>query len=259
MRVPCVRLLTIVLAFAAPRGLAAAAAEPSTAELFTRSELVFEGTVSKIRYGLSRIEKKGDRRVPLTFVTFTVGRVLAGAPSARTVTLRFLGGPLENGKVLVASELPAFDVGDRDLLFVAGNGFKACPLVGCAGGRIRLVRGYAYTDDGAALALAGTELRRGRVHDLQEVDTHTIAGHVFRARRGGATLDAGAPAPVQTKDAPSLDEKKLLDWAAQRTLALRDAKRPARKVAEPTEDVVVRISPVAPPGALSHPRREVTP
>jgi hypothetical protein len=257
MRGRCLQLLTAVVFWMS--GGSAAAGELATADLFSEAEMVFDGTVSKITYGMSRAANKGERPVPLTFVTFTVQRVFAG-PDARTVKLRLVGGPLQDGKIMVASELPAFDVGDRDVVFVRGNGIRACPLVGCARGRIRLVRGHAYDEDGSELRLEAGELRRGRVLDLEEVRTHTIAGHTFRSVAPPPKLDVEKASPPVSKAAPPLREERLLEWVAQRAAASRDSKaRTAREVADPREDVAMGITPTPPPPPHAPSRRSVTP
>ena len=59
--------------------------------------------------------------------------------------------------------MPDFAEGNRDLLFVQGNGESACPLARGAEGRLRIVDGAVYTDDGRALELQEGE-QIGRAH-----------------------------------------------------------------------------------------------
>lgn len=76
--------------------------------------------------------------VPHTFVTFRVDAPVKGAVPGEQVTLRFVGGPADDGvRRLHVSHIPEFEVGERDLLFVRDdNGRNACPLVDCGGGQL---------------------------------------------------------------------------------------------------------------------------
>jgi hypothetical protein len=93
------------------------------------AQLVFEGEVVDVRYRPSTASAGDPLRIPHTFVTDRVDRVYKGsladdgrAGSVDTLTLRFIGGEGTDDEYLMASGLPLFDIGDRDVLMVAGNG-----------------------------------------------------------------------------------------------------------------------------------------
>ena len=111
-----------------------------------RAEAAFIGEVTAIDYQLSEPDEDG-RQLPFTVVTWTIEDGIKGVASGTDYAVRFLGGPLPDGKVLSVSEIPEFELGSRDLLFVAGNGKLGCPLVDCARGRIQLLN-PGDTEDG---------------------------------------------------------------------------------------------------------------
>lgn len=98
------------------------------------AELIAVGTVSAVEQTWD-----AERATPFTHVTFSDVEVLKGAlPDAR-LTLRLTGGPAPNGLVLAISGMPRFEVGQVAVLFSAGNGVHACPLVGWWQGLYRVV------------------------------------------------------------------------------------------------------------------------
>lgn len=99
-------------------------------ELVARAEQIVAGTVTDIK---QEIDAAG---APATLVTFSDLIVLKG-DVGNTLTLRFYGG--ETGGVVVhIPDMPTFTVGDRAVLFVAGNGRDVCPLVGVWQGRFHV-------------------------------------------------------------------------------------------------------------------------
>lgn len=142
------------------------------------AELVFHGEVVKLDYRTLTVPDVEVGKVPHTYVTYRVVEGIKGGRPGELVTLRFLGGPTDDGSlILKASEVPSFDLGDNDIVLVAGNGTGPCPLVDCAEGRFRIVDGFVYTDDGGELRLTPAgEIRRGASHALPEVTTQTIRG-----------------------------------------------------------------------------------
>lgn len=103
-------------------------------DLATRADAVFAGEVVAIEYQVSEPDEDG-RRLPFTYVTWYVEEGIKGVESGQAFTARFLGGPMDD-RSLVVTEYPHFQMGDRDLLFVANNGEVGCPLVAGAHGRI---------------------------------------------------------------------------------------------------------------------------
>ncbi len=159
----------VALALMASSGAAMSQAKPANASQLeyqtAQSELVFKGTITGIRY------RNSNEGIQHTFVTYRVDDVLKGAYGAKTVTLRFIGGVEKKGTVvrtLIASNAPAFGVGQQDLLMMKGNGESTCPLVQCAQGRYRFDQGRVKTevgnviakqDNGAAVVLSGANAR----------------------------------------------------------------------------------------------------
>jgi len=95
-------------------------------ELVARAEQIVVGTVTEMR------EQPDDAGTPMTYVTFADLTVLKGT-AGDTLTLRFYGGAAAR-----VPDMPTFNVGERAVLFVAGNGRDVCPLVGVWQGRFRV-------------------------------------------------------------------------------------------------------------------------
>jgi hypothetical protein len=117
-------------------------AEEMTLDAVLRdADFIFEGIVQRIEYRHSD-PVGSEPGLPYTFVSYRVEKVIKGAYSAPELTLRFLGGPVDNsGQVLLPPQYPRFDPGDHDILFVTGNTYFDCPLVGCRHGRLRFIDG----------------------------------------------------------------------------------------------------------------------
>jgi hypothetical protein len=128
-------------------------------ELVARAEQIVVGTVSDIK------QETDAAGAPATLVTFSDLTVLKG-DVGDTLTLRFYGG--ESGGVVVhIPDMPTFDVGERAVLFVAGNGRDVCPLVGVWQGRFRVQfdsqqqTDVVQTSDHApVVAIAGRRIQR---------------------------------------------------------------------------------------------------
>ncbi len=132
-------------------------ADPSSVgdlkKLTSAASLVFHGKVKSVTYRNATLQ--GGGVMPYSFVTFTVGEKLKGE-AAPEITLRFMGGTNGRGGFTMISGVPAFSVGDEDLLFVAGNGEQGCPLVQCEFGRYRVLDGAVYEAHGAAVKIAAS-------------------------------------------------------------------------------------------------------
>ncbi len=156
-------------------------------DMAARSELVFAGRVEKIEYLLSEPTPPEGVRVPHTFVTYRVERLFLGQAPGGPVTLRFMGGwDSRKMRYMASSITPQFDVGDLDILFVAGNTKSICPLVGRADGRLRIVRGRVYSEMGLAV-LPGQDglLRTGEMVRLEEVSATSVNGRIFQTQTTG--------------------------------------------------------------------------
>ncbi|WP_144393498.1 hypothetical protein [Pleionea sediminis] len=118
--------------------------------LMTKSDLIFKGTIVDVTY------KDSTEGLPHTFVTYKVDRLLAGQSKTNEITLRFIGGKQQIGKVkryLHVSDVPTFEKGESDVLFVRKNNTSICPLVNCSNGRFRDVNGLVTNEDGQPLLL----------------------------------------------------------------------------------------------------------
>lgn len=107
--------------------------EKSFSALVQEAEVIAVGTVSAIA-----TEWDEDREAPFTLVTFSDVDILKGE-AATALTLRFLGGPTPDGSILRIAGVPQFTIGERNVLFVAGNDHYAVPLIGIWQGVYRVV------------------------------------------------------------------------------------------------------------------------
>ncbi len=128
-------------------------------QLVARAEQIVVGTVTAVGTQLD------DSGVPWTLVTLSDLTVLKGAAGPNLV-LRFYGGAAGD-VVLHVPDMPRFTIGERDLLFVAGNGKTVCPLVGVSQGRFHVRwdpdRGGEVIEDdqgNAVVGVANGELTR---------------------------------------------------------------------------------------------------
>lgn len=150
------------------------------------------------------------RPVPFTFVTWQVERSWKGLDAGDRFTARFMGGRSSEGDVLTGSEQPLFLLGDRDVVFVDSQLDGACPLVGCAAGRYRLVDGRVYGNDGETLNVSDTgELRRVGARDLAELHVFDLGGELLETPQTG---DAAV-------GADSDDDGTFFRWLDQRLRA----------------------------------------
>ena len=106
--------------------------EMGFSDLVHQAEVIAVGTVSEVREQWDE-----TRKAPLTQVTFSDLTVLKGNPGA-TMTLEFLGGHTPKGLVLTIAGVPQFKVGEKTVVFGAGNHRDFCPLVGVWQGLLRV-------------------------------------------------------------------------------------------------------------------------
>jgi hypothetical protein len=125
-------------------------------ELVARADAIVVGTVRRIEQGAD------PSGAPATFVTFSDLTVLKGEVG-ESLTLRFFGGA-EGDVVTFIPDMPTFTVGERDAVFVAGNGRDVCPLVGIWQGRFRVrfdaERGTDIVEDSNRTPVVGRIGRR---------------------------------------------------------------------------------------------------
>ena len=106
----------------------------SFADLVQNAETIVVGTVSTIH-----TEWDAASDTPYTLITVTDLDVRKGNPNRMTLTLQFVGGPTPDGTTLQIIGVPEFQLGDRVVLFIAGNTDQAIPLVGIWQGVYRVV------------------------------------------------------------------------------------------------------------------------
>jgi hypothetical protein len=107
---------------------------PSFDDLVSKASLIFVGEVVDQE---SRWETIGEHRSIVTVVTFDVASVLKGTVGLRT-QLTFQGGQIGDLKLDV-SDMPKFQTGERDVLFVSPEQRAVSPLVGFSYGRFQVV------------------------------------------------------------------------------------------------------------------------
>lgn len=140
------------------------------------ADFIFVGRVAKVDYQMSAPTGPGGARIPHTFVTYQIEKVLKGKVASDQVTLRFLGGRGEKARFLEPANFPLFDIGDSDLLLVKRNGQRTCPLVYCGDSRFRLIRNRVFTELGKEILLqGGSRIATGKRHALTEVTTHKVS------------------------------------------------------------------------------------
>ena len=188
------------------------------ARLSAAANLIFRGKVTDVEYRNSRGGPNGARGLPYTFVTYAISSVLEGPSPGGSITLRFVGGADGSGGFVEAEGVPLFQVGDEDILFVAGNGAIGCPLVMCEFGRFRVLDGVVYEAHGAPIV--------------------SVEGGRMRA-------EGEAPGAFQTFSFPAPGFDELLtrpDFPeAVRRSGMTTAQARARYEAEAPETVEVRI------------------
>ena len=99
-------------------------------DLTAKAELIFIGTVIDIR-------SEKDIHTIYTHVTFADLRVLKGSDPGATIEVRLSGGTVAGESVHVFG-MPEFVVGEKNLIFLAGNTQFICPIVGWGQGRFKV-------------------------------------------------------------------------------------------------------------------------
>ncbi len=130
------RLFSLLLAFTA-LARAMTVEPPTFPDLVAGADAVYRGHVTAVQ--ARRVARPdGGGAMIKTFVTFAIDHAIKGAAQTEIV-LEFLGGRVGDD-ILEVSGVPQFSVGDREILFVQGNGRQFCPLVAVMHGRYRIVR-----------------------------------------------------------------------------------------------------------------------
>lgn len=200
-----VPLITILFGMGpAPFVSAHDAPRKDVGKLTEEAELIFEGVVTKIDYGMStKGDNPEDGPLPHTFVTYQINDAPKGrSAEGNTITLRFLGGPTPDGRFLVVSINPTFEVGERDLLFVRRNGESQCPLVGCGMGRLRIINNRVHTNDGVEmLAEPDGKISFGRKLKTPQTMSKRLGPAVFSLKKAPLAPEDGEKGKAQYRQA----------------------------------------------------------
>jgi len=102
-------------------------------DLVHQADVIAVGTVTGI-------QERWDvaRQAPFTLVTFSNLTVVKGEADDQNLTLEFLGGDTPDGMRLAVDGVPQFTVGEKTVVFSAGNYRDFCPLVGVWQGLLRV-------------------------------------------------------------------------------------------------------------------------
>jgi hypothetical protein len=128
------------------------AAVTDLASTINQTAAVVEGSVADIQYDYT--EEDG----PWTTVMLSNVRAHLGE-SAPFVEIRQFGGPLPNGKTLVAAELPVFERGKRYVVFLRNTAWNVSPVVGDLSFRVDVAGGaeVLLNSDGLPVTAIGAE------------------------------------------------------------------------------------------------------
>ncbi len=139
--------------------------------LFTTADLVFRGAVEDIQYATSEPTGPYNTEVPYTFVTYRITRLFKGDLDTSSITLRFVGGTrFSDGVTLKVSHVPTFDIYNEDILFVTKNNVVNSPLAHWQLGRLRIIDGYLYDNEGREIQMSSRgEIQFGKPHHFEEV------------------------------------------------------------------------------------------
>lgn len=169
---------------------------PTFPELVAEAETIVRGSVTDVR--TEEFDSPQGRGIR-TLVTVRVERTLKGAPGP-TLTLSVLGGTVGRRTLGIAG-MPQFQVGDRQIVFVADNGRVFCPLIGIGHGRYHVRtdaatgREYVARDNGVPL-------------DSTEEVVVPLAGTPALARMKNPAT-ALAPADFEARISATLAEQAL--------------------------------------------------
>ena len=127
-----VLLLTALCTWSHPAH-ATSVTEFTFTDLVAQADVIAVGTVTNISE-----QWDAEKKAPLTLVTFSNLTAVKGSPGS-SFTLEFLGGTMPNGLVMMIPGVPQFTVGEKAVVFSAGNHRDFCPLVGIWQGVLRVV------------------------------------------------------------------------------------------------------------------------
>lgn len=146
--------------------------EASLKKLTANASAVFQGEVLDIQY------QDSVEGIPHTFVTYQVEKDLVGSNVGRKVTLRFIGGVKKisdtHFETLEVSNVPEFEVGAKNIIFIDANNDGQCPLVNCSSGLFRVKDQQVFDHSGRALKLLESTGKQPVIEALGE--DYSISG-----------------------------------------------------------------------------------
>jgi hypothetical protein len=134
--------------------------------------MIFVGIVTDIQE-----EWDAEKQIPHTLVTFSTLTVMKGDVGPK-VTLRFIGGHTPDGGEIIVPDTPRFTVGEKNVVFSAGNYRDAIPLVGIQQGLLRVITesasGREVVQDHAGAPIIGIQLGEFLKQEAQRGDALTV-------------------------------------------------------------------------------------
>lgn len=169
-------------------------------QMIAEAEQIVEGEVKNVESRWSE-----DRTTIYTYVTLGDLRVLHGQVDEDALVLRFEGGEVDGFRITVHGS-PSFRPGERDFLFVRGNGVAISPLVGFVQGRFRVIDGQIHDYAGMPIVEIRGETfvkvleRPGSLGDSPPdlgptpgITAGAPVGGIYRYREGAGEGVEGAP------------------------------------------------------------------
>ncbi len=152
-----------------------------TSDLVLKADLILEGKVIDVEYRSSDVESSDQVAMPHTFVTYEIVTNYKGHSSeGQFITLRFRGGPDDQGNTLIISGVPLFNIGDHDIVFVSGNGQELSPVAGGNHGRFRVDNNEIFSDSWQEVWLLNNgQIDHGKLNPDKAVVTHRIGANEF--------------------------------------------------------------------------------
>ena len=192
--------------------------------LLQNADMVMQGEIVDIQY------KDSKEGLPHTFVTYQVNEMIAGDTANKIITLRFIGGEQKKGDVirhLSVSEVPEFEKGESDILFIRKNNTSICPLVKCSNGRFRDLNGLVTNENGQPLLMnAKSEFKLGQQSMVEQMPSTNSKGRFKK----GLSNASGEAAPTQMqKNASHLDTLTFIAKLKERSQELRSTGKMSKK------------------------------
>lgn len=154
--------------------------------LVNDAELIVSGEVAAITDTLPAPGDFDDRPLPHTVVGIQIDEVLKGSIAQDTdiLNVRMMGGS-DGESLLVLNGQPLFDLGDRGLFFVRGNGEANVPFVGMRQGFIRFLEDgeLILNDQGDRMIASQDPLYAAQIHPRDVENYLALGERIMRQER----------------------------------------------------------------------------